>query len=423
MTMIRLMKTVDLRPLLFASVLMPVALQGQNPWAAVADDARLLLDLRSRYETAEMDGLADSKALTLRTRFGVQTGEVYGFSALIEGEDIRLLSDSEQANLAGQTTTDVPRTPIADPEETELNRLWLNWRNESAGLKVGRQRVIHDNSRFIGNVGWRQNEQTFDAIRVDWAGSDRTWEAEYAYVDRVQRIFGDDAPGGADFDAEAHFARVGYTLNDRLKVAGFAYLQRLYTASGAPFGGSNDTFGFRVTGSQPVGDAWKFSYAGSVARQVDNGANPEGSSFDLGYYALSGDLVHEQGSIGLGWERLEGNGSRMFTTPLATVHAFNGWADVFLGPSIGGAMGSGLDDLYVDARYKLPVGKGLALRGVFHWFSAEGAGGNLGTELDLLAVYPLTKQLKATAKYARFESDTAALGDKSVFWLQLDFAY
>ena len=50
----------------------------------------------------------------------------------------------------------------------DWNRVWARYTAEGIGeAKLGRQRVIYNNARHIGNVGWRLNEQTFDGARGD----------------------------------------------------------------------------------------------------------------------------------------------------------------------------------------------------------------------------------------------------------------
>jgi hypothetical protein len=49
---------------------------------------------------------------------------------------------------------------IADPQSVGLNRLQIAYQTKVLGLTVGRQRINLDDQRFVGSVGWRQNEQT-----------------------------------------------------------------------------------------------------------------------------------------------------------------------------------------------------------------------------------------------------------------------
>src|SRR3546814_3293516 len=69
-----------------------------------------------------------------------------------------------------------------------------------------------------------------------------------------------------------------------------------------------------------------------------------------------------------------GNGVVAFQTPLATLHAFNGWADRFLSTP-----GNGLEDIYVGVGGKHGQWNWQAL---WHDFSADRGGADYGTELD-----------------------------------------
>ncbi|MEZ5466490.1 MAG: hypothetical protein R3F18_02325 [Lysobacterales bacterium] len=81
---------------------------------------------------------------------------------------------------------------VADPKNAELNQLYLNYQPDAASrITLGRQRLVYDNQRFFGNVGWRQNEQTFDALDATRSFGNG-FSLRYSYLDRVQRIFGDD---------------------------------------------------------------------------------------------------------------------------------------------------------------------------------------------------------------------------------------
>ncbi len=77
-----------------------------------------------------------------------------------------------------------------------MNRLQLtNTRLPGTTLILGRQRIALDDQRFVGNVGWRQNEQTFDAVRVV-SKSVPTLTVDATYLNQVNRVFGPDSPQG-----------------------------------------------------------------------------------------------------------------------------------------------------------------------------------------------------------------------------------
>ena len=173
--------------------------------------AKLTGDFRLRYEYGDEDPLDDSYALTLRGRIGILTGEYAGFQGFAEYEGT-LTSDRDSYQAASVHGTGQGKTIIADPESHELNRLWLSWKGADTAIKVGRQRIILDNARFVGNVGWRQNEQTFDAVTLTNQSIDEL-KLFYGYIWQTLRIFGSETPSAAgqtDFDGSTHLVNLAY---------------------------------------------------------------------------------------------------------------------------------------------------------------------------------------------------------------------
>ena len=123
------------------------------------------LDARYRYESVSQENaLKAANASTLRLRFGYETGEFKGFGMMLEGEHLSVVGTDNYNSTTNRKTT---YSIIADPEFTEVNQAYLSYSGiPDTKLKYGRQRLALDNQRFIGNVGWRQNEQTFDAFTV-----------------------------------------------------------------------------------------------------------------------------------------------------------------------------------------------------------------------------------------------------------------
>jgi hypothetical protein len=105
-----------------------------------------------------------------------------------------------------------------------------------------------------------------------------------------------------------------------------------------------------------------------------------------------------------------------FSTPLATLHAFNGWADVFLNTPA-----AGLQDLYAFAQVTLPGA--FPLRFVYHKFDADSGSGDFGQEFDVLLSRKLGKHWTALAKYAYYDAEDLPYTDVHKFWLQLEFNY
>ena len=101
--------------------------------------------------------LKPATALTLRSRLGYATDSYNGFSARVEVENnVALVDDYNDTNGSGAGFSVVP-----DPEFTELDQGFIQYKGDALTAKLGRQVLTYDNHRFIGHVGWRQDRQTF----------------------------------------------------------------------------------------------------------------------------------------------------------------------------------------------------------------------------------------------------------------------
>jgi hypothetical protein len=371
------------------------AAEGQGDW---------IVDARLRYEFVDQAGFAnEAEALTLRTRLGYETPAWNGFKALVEAENVTALSDRYNSTTNGQ----VAYPTVLDPEATELNRAQISWAGPKADVVVGRQRIVLGNARFVGNVGFRQNEQTFDAVRVAFKvnpGTTLTW----IYIDRVRRILGDDSPQG-EWDSDSHVIQLE-TKTPAGQLTAYGYLLDFGTA---PLQ-SSATWGARLSGSRPLAAGPSLTWDVEYARQTDYGSNP--ADFDLDYIALAAGLKKDSRYVTVGLERLDGNGVRGFGTPLATLHAFQGWADVFLTTPA-----RGVRDLNLRAGTTVPFGtRKLKLAAAAHDFTDADGGLDYGSEIDASASLPLTPKLSFEMKAARFNGGTPAFADRTKLWVTLE---
>ncbi|MDO8902333.1 MAG: hypothetical protein Q7V15_13380 [Phenylobacterium sp.] len=381
-----------------------------TPGIAHASEApTLILESRLRQESVDQSGLNNSaSALTLRTRLGFETAPWKGARFLIEGENIVALSDEYNSTTNGKLTYPI----VPDPETTELNRLQVAWSGDRAAAAVGRQRIILGSARFVGNVGFRQNEQTFDAARLDFKPIPDL-ALTYVYVDRVQRIFGDDHPQG-DWRSDSHLAQA-----DWKPAWGQVTLHGEWLDFANAPAQSSATLGMALRMERSLSpDGLKGSLEAAYARQADYGGNP--ADFDLDYAALTLGLRQKDIWASIGVERLDGDGRRGFATPLATLHAFQGWADVFLTTPP-----DGVQDLNAKVGATLkPTGfPPIRLSAAAHRFTTPEGGADYGTELDLVASAQLTKHLAFETKLAWFEGDRPGYGDRTKIWVSLDYRY
>jgi hypothetical protein len=390
---------------------------------------RLEANIRTRSESAEQDNLTRSHLLSVRPRLGFTTATYLGLQAMLEGEAIVALSDDDRYNAAG--SNDQPgRTVIADPEVAEVNQAWLGYARGNSRIRGGRQALVYDNSRWIGDVIWRQNQQSYDAILVETRAIDDT-VLGYAYIDAARRIYGDVdglPPANRNFESRSHLLHAEYAGFNAARMVAYAYLLDLGVPGESATGNnSSATYGAFLQGSLARRETpgQRVNYRAELAWQRDYGR----SMLDYGapYYSVEVTADVGRYTLGGGYEVLGADSGSAVRAPLSTLHAFNGWADVFLTTPA-----DGLSDLYAIAAVQLPGA--VPLRFIYHRFRAEDGSAQYGHEVNVVAHHRIARSFTVLAKYARYSagdafrsaaSTTATIPafDKEVLWAQVEFAY
>jgi hypothetical protein len=384
-----------------------LALQAALPVAA-ADG--WTANLRYRHEAVEDEAFVrDAAADTLRLRLGWSRALAQGFSTGFELEGVAELGDGFNSGANGQLA--YPAVP--DARALELNQAWLRWRGERGGATLGRQRIALDNHRFIGNVGWRQNEQTFDGFSAD-ATLREGLVLRYGWLDRVHRVSGDEArdPLARERRLDTHLLNLAWQGAGG-SVVGYGYWPEDEDVAAA----STRTIGLRWTGQRPRGAA-SFGWTLEAANQRDHAANPNAT--DVDYFLVEPSLVVAGLTWKLGWEQLGGDGARAFQTPLATLHAFNGWADKFLVTPA-----NGLEDRQLSVSGKTGTGRledKLAWTIACHDYRSDRGGLHYGREWNASLAFPLPARFTGLVKFADYRSDGFAR-DTRKLWLQVEWVW
>jgi hypothetical protein len=397
-----------------AAAMVALCAASMNPALAAESFAEMFTQgkasvaLRYRYEFVDQDSFSDNaNASTLRGRLNFKTADWNGFGAFAEFDYVTdVIWDDYDAG--GGNTPDKSQYPVvADPTGPDLNQAFLQWQNGAAGslLRGGRQRIIYDNARFVGNVGWRQNEQTYDAAYFQHKAA--ALDFQLAYVWQVNRIFGDDVPAGEN-DNSTLLGNLGWNVEGLGKLSGYYY--DIDNDDVASF--STRTYGARLAGTHDFEER-EFGYALEYAHQSEAHNNPV--SYSASYYRMDASLGLGKITPFVGYESLGGDDSvagASFRTPLATLHAFNGWADLFLTTP-----NAGLNDLF------------LGLKGVvaawswdvtWHDFDAESGSQSFGSEFDASVGRKFAEKYSVLFKAAFFDgATTSPYPDTTKFWLQL----
>jgi hypothetical protein len=355
-------------------------------------------DFRYRYELVDQNDIDDeARASTLRARFTWTSGEVAGVRAGLEADYVSTVG-AERYNSTSNGEAEYP--VVADPDGFDLNQAFVAYATEQLSATGGRQRILHGGQRFVGGVGWRQNEQTYDAVRVELAPLDRL-KVDYGYVANVNRVFGpDDGAQPADWRSDSHLLTVGFELSPAVAVGAFGYLMDFDNDNG--IANSNATFGVEAKAT-----AGRATLSAAVARQTDYADSP--LDYRAHYVLLEAAVAVSPVTVTAGYELLgSDDGDAAFRTPLATLHKFQGWADQFLTTP-----DTGIQDLYLGVQGSAGAFKLVA---VYHDFTADEGSQDYGTELDLELTYTITPKASVQLKYADYQADDFA-SDTVKAWL------
>ena len=383
------------------------------PFSATADsllgalkNGRPTLQLRMSLEHSDLDGNATDAAtgLILRTRVGYRTGTFAHTSAYVQLHNVSAWVDRYAPEEAGYDV-------IADPQGSAVHQAYVDFEGiPGTRLRLGRQEITLEDHRLVGNIGWRQHGQSFDAVTVvNRSVPQLTLIGGYVWkIKTIQNTLVD-----LDHFIVLHGVYQGIP-NHRLSL--YTYL--LDTPGGTPNDRDKATYGARLKGG-----FGRIAYAVDYSVQTDyQDAERDGGTMFNGF--VSGKFSGVK--VGVGYSVISGEDGdkRAFDTLVSTAHKFNGWSDQFLATN-GGRLTYGLKDTYLQVGGKL---WGTKLLARYHWFQQESRSEDYGRELDLLAARKLADHLTGLVKFAAYEADSGntsgtAQNDERVFWVRLDYRF
>lgn len=386
---------------------------ADNGLETILGNGKYSLELRPRYEFVDQDPISNqANAFTVRTAIGAKfdTLGVKGLSTEVEMMDVRNFGADNYAPETGGYPV------VADGEQTRVTQANISYAKDGLVAVVGRKGVNLDNQRFIGTVGWRQMPQTYDLALVGYNGAENL-DLKAAYISQVNRIFDRDLGGlkVPDFNTNSVLLHASYKVSPALKLTAYDYM----TASFA------DHVGLRATGNSTLSNEIKLNYTAEYAKQMDASLKEKTAPFndakpkqDADYYKVELKGSKMGYSLEGSYEVLgeKGSGTNAFGTPLATLHAMNGWADKFLATPADGLTDMALNLGYANASF----GK---LMGVYHKFDSDIGSVDYGSEFDLVYVKPVMKNLKMMLKGAIYSQGdaTTAYTDTSKYWMMFDY--
>ncbi len=377
-------------------------------------EGELDLSLRHRVEIVDQDAFdRTASASTLQTLVGYKSAKLANFHVYGQFRYVTNLGTSNFNNTINGRT-DLP--VVADPEAAEIDQGYIAYTGIPGTLiTVGRRKLAWGNKRFVSKLVWRQNHRSFDGVTLETKLSDRL-DFKYSYAFNVNRAFTNDSPVG-NFDANIHMANLDIDLGTIGKTTVYGYSLDMNDAFALPL--STQTFGANFTGKQAISQNVKIGYTLEGATQKDIKDNPFDVSVE--YYRIEPSLQVGAFQFRAGLEVLGGDGTRGFQTPLALLHAFNGWADQFVVTPA-----NGLEDYYAEAKYRFnntdTFFDGMNVTVAYHDFSSDINGQHYGDEFNAAISKKLFGKVTALAKIAVYNADEFST-DTTKFWFQLSASF
>lgn len=400
----------------------------------------LLAQLRTRTELRDGQGAplprnADPAFFTSqRTRLSAGFN-TYRLKLGLTVQDVRVW---------GQDVSTINRTTTQDNNGMMIHEAWAEIvltdtsnKRYNLALKLGRQELIYDDQRLIGNLDWLQQARRHDAAVIRFASPGWMLHGGFAYNQNRENASGskyNQTPAG-NYAGNTNAGSIYKSFE-------YVYANRKYKNGNVSFLFFSDQF-----------NKYHISIENNVpVKTWDNGA---WSRFTTGFYTMNNlgktgiiaSAYYQTGHTSAGQKLsavllsvnllynvdkkwtvcpgidyttggASGNTSRAFDPLYGTPHKFWGLMDYFYAGSNFG--NKGLTDYYVKVKYK-PSGALQFSADVHQFFSAaavydnagNGLSKNFGTEADIIASYDLTKIIGFEVGYSHFFS-TASLSSAGI---------
>lgn len=315
-------------------------------------------------------------------------------------------------------------------------------------FRIGRQEMIYDDHRLIGNLDWAMQARSFDAVRYMY--KDTNGNQFDAMASWNQEGFGDANPEPTKLTGNNYTTLSGGGNNPRIfnlnlpKSQLMAYYKKTFLKADLGIMLLNDLYNSNdstkethsdfTIGISPNATLGKVKVGGQIyftsgaAGKSYNASAQKYEKIALSGYMLNAYLQHTglKGTPLLGIDVLSGDDASTtdkvegWAPKYGTNHKFYGFMDYFyVGNGHGGvdARSAGLMDIYLKTDFK--VSAKTKLSGHVHYFAsmaerfntatAKAYKGYLGTEIDLMFTHSLTTDLVLVGGYSQMLGITDTL--------------
>jgi hypothetical protein len=351
-------------------------------------------EFRHGYKTLFPDDTDPAFFNAQRTRINAQF-ESSGLKMYISLQDVRTWGDVAQLNVTDKNGLSLHQTYA----EVKLN--------ENIFAKAGRQEIVYDNARFMGNVDWTSQGRSHDALLLKFSKNKTKLDFGLAYNQNDENLMNNT-----------------YTISGTYKTFQYVWLHQDYSKAGISLlllnngmqyidtsnTSNNETRFSQTTGMHLTYNTSNLLVSSSLYYQFGKDINNN----KLNSYLFSLDLnqtFKDNLNIIAGIELISGNKygvitnneNKAFNPIFGTNHKFNGNMDYFF---VGNHFNSvGLTDLNLSFIYKISPKH--ILTGMGHHFLAGENINNtfddktLGTEIDLAYKYKFSDIGDITLGYSQ----------------------
>jgi hypothetical protein len=373
--------------------------------------------LRTRTEFRDGQGAPLSKGLNP----AVFTSQRTRLNALFTSYRLKMGVSVQDVRVWGQDVSTINRTTAQDYNGLMLHEAWAEIRltdtvvkQQSVNLKIGRQELVYDDQRLIGNLDWLQQGRRHDAVVLKYENKKWMVHLGGAFNQNKENSSGTSynsvPPGnytsstnGGSMYKSMEFLYAGVKLNRG--TASFLFFsdqfntyhmgsvnntpQKIYTEG---------TWLRATTGVYLATGYKKLDFTASAYYQF--GENSVGKNVKGQLLSLATQFNLGKISVGPGVDFTSPDFDPLYGTP----HKFWGLMDYFYAASSSGT--NGLVDYYLKSKWK--ASERISVNADVHHFSSAskitGFSKQYGQEVDLVGSYNLTKLINIECGYAHFFS-------------------
>lgn len=376
-------------------------------------------DISARLRLADLeDGNQSGRAASVLLRFQLASRWNRNWSSLLEVDHVATGWQDDHSD--GVRFNGKPLVP--DVPGTELNQLAVRYRFRPGELTLGRQRIEWDDQRFVGSDSFWQQDQTFDALRLDY----RLWMSsrlEYVYIGRSHRIYDGGHDDGLEYGlpdyGPARYSYADHHRQDshlaRLEVNEWDYARLVF------YGLSIDNHDFTPVSSDTLGARYELNYRVQPLRYrlvLESAAQENRSAYDNPqphYYLAELGIGYGDWQGLVRFEVLGADQGTALVTPLGSGYLFQGFVGAFaVTPD------SGLKDTSMRLNWRRSPWE-LSLR--YHTFQAQKGGQDFGRELDLELQYKPARNHTVSIRFGDFRADAHAYTQTDRRRLYADYRY